>query len=178
MKNDTTLKYKKSDTENETNIVKKYCKKGTRKNKDGNCEPIILEKGGTKTEIYQNDGIVALDEPIVKKHCKRGTRKNKYGDCESIRVNQQLTIQKNLDTETNTDDYDYDDNDNAEDESFPNNIEMVNFEYTESNKDFDFLYTDLDNPHFLIKNAKEKEFNDTQYDGTLYNIKKQAKYIM
>ena len=100
MKNDTTLKNKKSDTENETNIVKKYCKKGTRKNKDENCEPIILEQGDTKTEINQNDGIVALDEPIVKKYSKRGTRKNKDGDCESIRVNQQLKIQKNSDTET------------------------------------------------------------------------------
>jgi len=39
---------------------------------------------------------------------------------------------------------------------------------------YDFLYPELDDPNFNSKIAKRKEFNDTQYDGTIYNIKEQA----
>ena len=37
-----------------------------------------------------------------------------------------------------------------------------------------FLYPELNDPNFNIKIAKRKEFNDTQYDGTIYDIKEQA----
>ena len=37
-----------------------------------------------------------------------------------------------------------------------------------------FLYPELNDPDFNIKIAKRKEFNDTQYDGTIYDIKEQA----
>jgi len=39
---------------------------------------------------------------------------------------------------------------------------------------YDFLYPEFDDPNFNIKIAKRKEFNDTQYDGKIYDIKKQA----
>lgn len=39
---------------------------------------------------------------------------------------------------------------------------------------YDFLYPELDDPNFNSKIAKRKEFNDTQYDGTIYNIKEHA----
>ena len=42
------------------------------------------------------------------------------------------------------------------------------------NDTFDFLYPDLNDPNFNIKIAKRKEFNETQYDGTIYDIKEQA----
>lgn len=38
----------------------------------------------------------------------------------------------------------------------------------------DFLYPDLNDPNFNIKIAQRKEFNETQYDGTIYDIKEQA----
>ena len=209
VKNDTTRKNNKTVIGDNANIVivKKYCKRGTRKNKDGNCEPILPEQSDTKssikTGINQNTGIITPDETIVKEYCKRGTRKNKDGNCEPnlpeqnkthqnidalvvkkrgtrknkngnrepIMVNQKLTIQNDSKT---TDDYDYDD---ASFSNNKNNNEIVNFKYTESNNDFDFLYPDLDDPHFNIKIAKRKEFNDTQYDGTLYDIKKQANIL-
>jgi hypothetical protein len=39
---------------------------------------------------------------------------------------------------------------------------------------YDFLYPEIDDPNFNIKIAKKKEFNDTQYDGKIYDIQKQA----
>jgi hypothetical protein len=39
---------------------------------------------------------------------------------------------------------------------------------------YDFLYPELNDPNFNIKIAKRKEFNDTKYDGTIHDIKKQA----
>jgi len=40
--------------------------------------------------------------------------------------------------------------------------------------DFDFLYPTLDDPNFNVKLAQHKEFNDTKYDGTIYDFKTQA----
>lgn len=37
------------------------------------------------------------------------------------------------------------------------------------------LYPSLDDPDFNIKIAEKKEFNDTKYDGTIYDIEEQAK---
>jgi len=37
-----------------------------------------------------------------------------------------------------------------------------------------FLYPHLDDPNFNMKIALKKEFNDTQYDGTIYDIKEYA----
>ena len=42
------------------------------------------------------------------------------------------------------------------------------------NDNYGFLYPELDDPEFNIKIAQRKEFYDTQYDGNIYDIKKQA----
>ena len=42
---------------------------------------------------------------------------------------------------------------------------------------YDFLYPNLDDPDFNIKLAKHKEFNDTKYDGKIYDFKKQAEVV-
>ena len=36
------------------------------------------------------------------------------------------------------------------------------------------LHPHLDDPNFNTKIAERKEFNDTKYDGTYYNIEEQA----
>jgi hypothetical protein len=41
-------------------------------------------------------------------------------------------------------------------------------------EDFDFLYPELNDPKFNEKIAKRKEFNDTKFDGEIYDIKTQA----
>ena len=41
----------------------------------------------------------------------------------------------------------------------------------ENNNNYDFLYPELDDPNFNLKIAKKQEFFDTQYDGTIHDIK-------
>jgi len=44
-------------------------------------------------------------------------------------------------------------------------------------EDNDFLYPTLNDPNFIIKIAEKKEFNDTKYDGKIYDIKEQAEIL-
>jgi hypothetical protein len=64
-------------------------------------------------------------------------------------------------------------NDAVENDAVENDddYDKKNFEYNKSNNDYDFLYPDLNDPNFNGKIAKKKEFYDTQYDGTISDIK-------
>jgi hypothetical protein len=53
-------------------------------------------------------------------------------------------------------------------------IENENLRDLQDAESLGFLYPELNDPNFNIKIAKRKEFNDTQYDGTIYDIKEQA----
>ena len=44
----------------------------------------------------------------------------------------------------------------------------------EKNSKYNFLYPSLDDKNFNIKIAEKKEFNDTQYDGNIYNVEEHA----
>ena len=68
------------------------------------------------------------------------------------------------------------DTDSKEYNTFLFNKEKKEHEYFESSdtKDFDFLYPELNDPNFNAKIAKRKEFNDTKFDGSIYDIKTQA----
>jgi len=50
-------------------------------------------------------------------------------------------------------------------------------ELEENPEENDFLYPTLNDPNFNIKIAEKKEFNDTKYDGTIYNIKEHAEIL-
>ena len=54
--------------------------------------------------------------------------------------------------------------------------ELIEHEYFSENEDTnDYLYPNLNDGKFNVKIATKKEFNDTKYDGTIYeDIKKQA----
>lgn len=54
------------------------------------------------------------------------------------------------------------------------NKEKIEFENNSKITENDMLYPTLDDPNFNIKLAKRKEFNDTKYDGTIRDIKKQS----
>ena len=41
-------------------------------------------------------------------------------------------------------------------------------------KENDYLYPNLNDPNFIIKIAEKKEFSDTKYDGSIYNVKEYA----
>jgi superfamily II DNA or RNA helicase len=53
-------------------------------------------------------------------------------------------------------------------------MEKQQYESAKTDTSYEFLYPEINDPNFNIKIAKRKEFNDTKYDGTIYDIKKQA----
>uniref|UniRef100_A0A6C0KPB6 Helicase ATP-binding domain-containing protein n=1 Tax=viral metagenome TaxID=1070528 RepID=A0A6C0KPB6_9ZZZZ len=65
----------------------------------------------------------------------------------------------------------------------PNNKEQLNIElknriFLEENPEKNsFLYPLLDDPNFNIKIAQKKEFSDTKYDGSIFNVKDYAKIL-
>ena len=42
------------------------------------------------------------------------------------------------------------------------------------NKEYDYLYPNLNDPNFIIKIAEKKEFNDTEYNGEIYDVETQG----
>jgi Helicase conserved C-terminal domain len=74
---------------------------------------------------------------------------------------------------------------NPQDPPAISNKQLLNLEKRESDEfekttdddaqdPYDFLYPDLNDPHFNEKIAQHKEFADTKYDGSIHDIKKQA----
>jgi len=62
--------------------------------------------------------------------------------------------------------------------TFLNNKEVLNRKYiSEHENQFSNLYPSLDDVDFNIKIAEKKEFNETKYDGTIYDIEEQAKKL-
>ena len=53
--------------------------------------------------------------------------------------------------------------------------EILDGSTIEKNTDYNFLYPSLDDKNFNIRIAEKKEFNDTQYDGNIYNVEDHAK---
>lgn len=47
-------------------------------------------------------------------------------------------------------------------------------ELGENPEENDYLYPNLNDPNFIVKIAEKKEFQDTKYDGTIYDIKERA----
>ena len=55
--------------------------------------------------------------------------------------------------------------------------EREEYEASRDSNEYDFLYPHLNDPNFNIKIAKRKEFNDTKYDGTIYDVRKQSEIM-
>ena len=62
--------------------------------------------------------------------------------------------------------------------TFLKNKEILNQTYiSEHENQFSNLYPSLDDSDFNIKIAEKKEFNETKYDGTIYDIEEEAKKL-
>ena len=62
--------------------------------------------------------------------------------------------------------------------TFLKNKEILNQTYiSEHENQFSNLYPSLDDSEFNIKIAEKKEFNETKYDGTIYDIEEEAKKL-
>jgi len=66
------------------------------------------------------------------------------------------------------------DKNSKEHNSFLRNKELINREGFGTQTTYDFLYPELDDPMFNAKLATHKQFQDTQYDGNIYDIREQA----
>jgi hypothetical protein len=126
------------------------CPNGTRKNKKtGECEP-IPEKASKKPENQP--------EPPSEKPSRKPTQKIDIGEpdekAEKNDIKAEASSNKDLLTA-----------EKKEYEALQNQTET---------DPYDFLYPDLNDPYFNEKIAQHKEFEDTKYDGTIHDIKKQA----
>jgi len=54
---------------------------------------------------------------------------------------------------------------------------LNNMELEENPTEFEYLYPTLNDPNFNIKIAKKQEFNDTKYDGHIYDVKEYANIL-
>uniref|UniRef100_A0A6C0K1J0 Helicase ATP-binding domain-containing protein n=1 Tax=viral metagenome TaxID=1070528 RepID=A0A6C0K1J0_9ZZZZ len=71
-----------------------------------------------------------------------------------------------------------------EGEDVKHNAELLQKERAEYNDylanpsdEYDFLYPHLNDPNFIVKLSKHKEFYDTQYDGQIHPIEKQSELL-
>jgi hypothetical protein len=68
--------------------------------------------------------------------------------------------------------------DNYEYNTFLKKKELLNQKFiSQHESEYNNLYPSLDDQDFNIKIAEKEEFNETKYDGTLYDIEKQAKIL-
>ena len=64
-----------------------------------------------------------------------------------------------------------------------NNKEQLDSEFknreelAKNPNEYQFLYPNLDDPNFNIKIAEKKEFNDTKYDGSVYDVEEYANIL-
>jgi hypothetical protein len=142
----------------------KRCPNGTRRNpKTGICEPINQITITTSREPE-------LPEPSTRTSFKKSSTKIPI-------VIEKPEIDSNEPTEKADTLINIDSSISGLDKESNNYLlkkEKLEYDYNATNTDYDFLYPELNDPNFNIKIAKRKEFNDTKYDGTIHDIKKQA----
>ena len=170
----------------------KRCPKGMRRNKKtGECASLEstntsnildLEIPQTVTESSIEQTLPSIIE-TVKKRCPKGTRRNKKtGACEPVESN---NTTKKVQSKAKQVDIPI---------LIPQPVSMIDvnesvrrydqlqdekqqYDYNAENTEYDFLYPEINDPNFNVKIAKRKEFNDTKYDGTVHDIKKQANIL-
>jgi hypothetical protein len=177
-----------------TENVKKPCPKGTRKNrKTGICEP-YTKKAAVQEPLQEPAAAVPIaqaseEEPVPTaqetkvKRCPQGTRKNpKTGACESktrkvtdAKAPRESKKESKKEAAPPTEKKQIIPTEFLEPEKNAELFEKEQREHaSEFSETYDFLYPSLDDPNFNPKLAAFKEFADTQYDGTIYDIQKQA----
>ena len=145
----------------------KRCPNGTRKNpKTGVCEPINqrvtkksppidLPERPSKTPIQKSlprKSVIEIQKPVENENIEQPAEQADT----LININSSISGM------------------NKDSNDFLLKKEKLEYDYNATNTDYDFLYPELNDPNFNIKIAKRKEFNDTKYDGTIHDIKKQA----
>ena len=96
-----------------------------------------------------------------------------------LRINKDIPTltEDNIDTVFN-ENFEKIDLDDKDYNTFLNKKEVLNQKHiSEHENQFSNLYPSLDDRDFNIKIAEKKEFNETKYDGTIYDIEEEAKKL-
>ena len=116
-----------------------------------------------------------------RKRCPKGQRQDKDGNCVPEVPSLGVSAPKQVSTVKKTTLPKPKPNPMVAEETDDGQIRNLNQllrhkEYTEHKNPatWDFLYPELNDPMFNVKIAQRKEFHDTQYDGTVYDIEKRA----
>ena len=157
-----------NSVENVKSMKEKRCPNGTRKNpKTGICEPIKkrVTKKSRELELPERPTATPVQKSIVTEI------QPPVENVENVEVEpiEDRDTQINIDSSISAL--------NKDSNSYLLKKEKMEYDYNAENDDYDFLYPELNDPNFNIKIAKRKEFNDTKYDGTIHDIKKQANIL-
>lgn len=121
-----------------------------------------------ETQTTTLDEKKSLESPIVEDEPSAVTNQNNNDTETNKELNVKLSeLQNNMNMVTG-------DVDSKEYNTSLNANEKLHHDYLKNEPGYDFLYPELDDPNFNIKIAKRKEFFDTQYDGTIHDVKSQA----
>ena len=138
-----------------------------------------------KFKITNSDTQSPVASPAQGKTAKAKTAKAKIANVEKKNTTQKLkfSINRNEDNLSLKEMYD----DIIRVDDVPDEKQLRNFETIKSNQEreqlttennkYDYLYPNLNDPDFNIKIAERKEFNDTRYDGKIYDVEKQAEIL-
>lgn len=176
-------------------LNKKRCPKGMRRNKKtGECESLESTKTSnivqidipqmvTQSSIEETLPTIIEANEAVKKRCPKGTRRNKKtGACDPVESknttkkvhSKSKQVDIPLQTQQPVPIIDGNESVRRYDQL---QHEKQQYDYNAQNTEYDFLYPEINDPNFNVKIAKRKEFNDTKYDGTVHDIKKQANIL-
>jgi hypothetical protein len=161
-------KVMENSVKNVKSMKEKRCPNGTRKNpKTGICEPIKkrVTKKSRELELPERPTATPVQKSIVTEI------QPPVENVENVEVEpiEDKDTQINIDSSISAL--------NKDSNSYLLKKEKMEYDYNAENDDYDFLYPELNDPNFNIKIAKRKEFNDTKYDGTIHDIKKQANIL-
>lgn len=153
---------------------RKRCPKGSRYNKKtDDCDP-ISEKTKSRNVSRRNNGNEKKEKQTRKNYEPEPPLELELGkeNIEGLREEPLITNQELF--EENLRENEIEDTVSSQSEiELEESLPSVQQESSEYN----FLYPELDDPEFSYKIAKHKEFNDTKYDGEIYDIQKQSELL-
>jgi hypothetical protein len=117
-------------------------------------------------ENFEETRKVFEEEPLTKSESVDTTP---IPNIETIEKNEFETQQEKLEVPVGIESSEYN--------KYISNTETREYNNLKESGTYDFLYPELHDPSFNIKIAKHKEFNETKYDGTIYDIEEHAKKL-
>jgi hypothetical protein len=168
-----------------TKIKEPNCKKGTIRNSSGKCEPKNITRKILPTDVT-TDVTTELPNDVP-----TDVSTDVPTDVPTKIMNEEPLIQDEtiFENKFKQEEFEMEEESEIEEEKMDKDIlnkendktllEKEKKEYEEStiSSSYDFLYPELNDQEFAYKITKHKEFNDTKYDGKIYDIKSQSELL-